>query len=77
MSKMESGTEIVPELFAPRESLIGCCNPMVLKCSRKRHRHCDRAPLDLPQTTGDPRAPSRKQMLLNLLSNAIKFSVEA
>ena len=73
MSKMESGNfEIVPELFAPRESLIGCCNLMVLKARENGIDIVTRAPLDLPQITGDPRA--FKQMLLNLLSNAIKFS---
>lgn len=73
MSKMESGNfEIVPELFAPRESLIGCCNLMVLKARENGIDIVTRAPLDLPEITGDPRA--FKQMLLNLLSNAIKFS---
>ena len=73
MSKMESGNfEIVPELFAPRESLIGCCNLMVLKARENGIEIVTRAPADLPQITGDPRA--FKQMILNLLSNAIKFS---
>lgn len=73
MSKMESGNfEIVPELFAPRESLIGCCNLMVLKARENGIDIVTRAPVDLPQITGDPRA--FKQMILNLLSNAIKFS---
>ncbi|MDO8980654.1 MAG: ATP-binding protein [Afipia sp.] len=73
MSKMESGNfEIVPELFAPRESLIGCCNLMVLKARENGIEIATRAPADLPQITGDPRA--FKQMILNLLSNAIKFS---
>jgi cell cycle sensor histidine kinase DivJ len=73
MSKMESGNfEIVPELFSPRESLIGCCNLMVLKARENGIDLVTRAPADLPQITGDPRA--FKQMILNLLSNAIKFS---
>jgi cell cycle sensor histidine kinase DivJ len=73
MSKIESGNfEIVPELFAPRESLIGCCNLMVLKARESGIDIMTRAPVDLPQITGDPRA--FKQMILNLLSNAIKFS---
>jgi len=73
MSKMESGNfEILPELFAPRESLIGCCNLMVLKARENGIDIVTRAPADLPQITGDPRA--FKQMILNLLSNAIKFS---
>lgn len=73
MSKMESGNfEILPELFAPRESLIGCCNLMVLKAREGGIDLVTRAPADLPQITGDPRA--FKQMILNLLSNAIKFS---
>jgi len=73
MSKMESGNfEIVPELFAPRDSLIGCCNLMVLKARESGIEIATRAAADLPQITGDPRA--FKQMILNLLSNAIKFS---
>lgn len=73
MSKMESGNfEILPELFSPRESLISCCNLMVLKARESGIDVVTRAPADLPQITGDPRA--FKQMILNLLSNAIKFS---
>lgn len=73
MSKMESGNfEILPELFSPRESLIGCCNLMVLKARENGIDVVTRAPADLPEITGDPRA--FKQMILNLLSNAIKFS---
>lgn len=73
MSKMESGNfEIVPEPFSPRESLISCCNLMVLKARDNGIDVVTRAPADLPQITGDPRA--FKQMILNLLSNAIKFS---
>lgn len=73
MSKMESGNfEIVPELFSPRESLMSCCNLMVLKARDNGIDVVTRAPADLPQITGDPRA--FKQMMLNLLSNAIKFS---
>jgi len=73
MSKMESGNfEIVPELFAPRESLTSCCNLMVLKAREGGIDILTRAPTDLPQITGDPRA--FKQIVLNLLSNAIKFS---
>lgn len=73
MSKMESGNfEILPELFSPRESLVSCCNLMVLKARENGIDVVTRAPVDLPQITGDPRA--FKQMILNLLSNAIKFS---
>lgn len=73
MSKMESGNfEIVPELFSPRESLVSCCNLMVLKAREGGIDLVTRAPTDLPQINGDPRA--FKQILLNLLSNAIKFS---
>ncbi len=73
MSKMESGNfEILPELFSPRESLVGCCNLMVLKARENGIDLVTRAPMELPQITGDPRA--FKQMILNLLSNAIKFS---
>lgn len=73
MSKMESGNfEIIPEPFSPRESLVSCCNLMVLKARDNGIDVVTRAPADLPQITGDPRA--FKQMMLNLLSNAIKFS---
>ncbi len=73
MSKMESGNfEILPELFSPRESLVSCCNLMVLKARENGIDLVTRAPIDLPQITGDARA--FKQMILNLLSNAIKFS---
>jgi len=73
MSKMESGNfEILPELFSPRESLVSCCNLMVLKARENGIDLVTRAPVDLPQITGDARA--FKQMILNLLSNAIKFS---
>ena len=73
MSKMESGNfEILPELFSPRESLISCCNIMVLKARESGIDIVTRAPVELPQITGDPRA--FKQIVLNLVSNAIKFS---
>lgn len=73
MSKMESGNfEIVPEPFSPRESLLSCCNLMVLKAREGGIDIVTRAPQDLPQITGDPRA--FKQIVLNLVSNAIKFS---
>ena len=45
---------------------------MVLKARDNGIDVVTRAPTDLPQITGDPRA--FKQMMLNLLSNAIKFS---
>jgi len=73
VSKMESGTfEISPEPFAPRESLLSCCNLMALKAREKGVDLVTRLPQDLPSMTGDPRA--FKQILLNLLSNAIKFT---
>ena len=73
MSKMESGNfEILPELFSPRESLVSCCNLMVLKAREGGIDIVTRASADLPQITGDPRA--FKQIVLNLVSNAIKFS---
>lgn len=73
MSKMESGNfEILPELFAPRDTLLSCCNLMVLKARDSGIDVVARASADLPQITGDPRA--FKQIVLNLLSNAIKFS---
>ena len=73
MSKIESGNfEILPELFSPRESLVSCCNLMVLKAREGGIDIVTRASADLPQITGDPRA--FKQIVLNLVSNAIKFS---
>jgi cell cycle sensor histidine kinase DivJ len=73
ISKMESGNfEIMPEQFAPRETLVSCCNLMVLKARENGIDLTTRAPGDLPQMVGDPRA--FRQILLNLLSNAIKFT---
>jgi cell cycle sensor histidine kinase DivJ len=73
MSKMESGTfEIAPELFAPRAALVNCCNLLALKARECGIDLVTRAPDDLPQMTGDPRA--FKQIVLNLVSNAIKFT---
>ena len=73
ISKMESGNfEIMPEPFAPRETLVSCCNLMVLKARENGIDLTTRAPGDLPQMVGDPRA--FRQILLNLLSNAIKFT---
>jgi cell cycle sensor histidine kinase DivJ len=73
MSKMESGTfEIAPEPFAPRAALVNCCNLLALKARECGIELVTRAPDDLPQMTGDPRA--FKQILLNLVSNAIKFT---
>lgn len=73
MSKMESGNfEILPEPFAPRDALLNCCNLLALKARENGIDLVTRAPEDLPQITGDPRA--FKQIVLNLVSNAIKFS---
>jgi len=73
MSKMESGNfEISPEPFAPRESLIHCCNLLALKARENAIDLVTRAPDNLPVMTGDPRA--FKQIVLNLVSNAIKFT---
>lgn len=73
MSKMESGKfEIVPEPFAPRPALLNCCNLLALKARENDIDLVTRAPDDMPQINGDPRA--FKQILLNLISNAIKFS---
>jgi cell cycle sensor histidine kinase DivJ len=74
MSKMESGTfELAaPEPFAPRAALLNCCNLLALKARECGIDLVTRAPDDLPQMTGDPRA--FKQILLNLVSNAVKFS---
>ncbi len=73
MSKMESGNfEISPEMFAPRAALVGCCNLLALKARENGIDLVTRAPHDLPDMTGDPRA--FKQIMLNLVANAIKFT---
>src|SRR4051794_15989206 len=73
MSKMESGTfELTPEPFAPRAALLNCCNLLALKARDGGVDLTTRAPDDLPEMTGDPRA--FKQIVLNLVSNAIKFT---
>ena len=73
MSKMESGNfEITPEPFAPRPALLNCCNLLALKARENGIDLVTRAPQDLPDMTGDPRA--FKQIMLNLVSNAIKFT---
>jgi two-component system, cell cycle sensor histidine kinase DivJ len=73
MSKMESGHfELVPEPFAPRPALLNCCNLLALKARESGIDLVTRAPENLPEITGDPRA--FKQILLNLVSNAIKFT---
>jgi len=73
MSKMESGTfELTPEPFAPRAALVNCCNLLALKARENGIDLVTRAPEDLPEITGDPRA--FKQVVLNLVSNAIKFT---
>ena len=73
MSKMESGNfEISPEAFAPRAALLNCCNLLALKARDNAIDLVSRAPEDLPDMTGDPRA--FKQIVLNLVSNAIKFT---
>jgi len=73
MSKMESGNfEISPEPFAPRGALVSCCNLLALKARENGIDLVTRAPEDLPDMTGDPRA--FRQIVLNLVSNAIKFT---
>jgi cell cycle sensor histidine kinase DivJ len=73
MSKMESGNfEIAPEPFAPRAALLNCCNLLALKARENGVDLVTRAPEDLPDMTGDPRA--FKQIVLNLVANAIKFT---
>ncbi len=73
MSKLESGSfEILPELFAPRDTIHSCSNLMVLKSREHGIDLVTRVPSDLPQMVGDARA--FKQIMLNLLSNAIKFT---
>ena len=73
MSKMETGNyEIAPEPFAPRASLLHCCNLLALKARENGIDLITDAPQDLPVMTGDPRA--FKQIVLNLVANAIKFT---
>lgn len=73
MSKMESGNfEISSEPFAPRASLLHCCNLLALKARESGIDLITDAPQDLPVMTGDPRA--FKQIVLNLVANAIKFT---
>jgi cell cycle sensor histidine kinase DivJ len=73
MSKMESGNfEIASEPFAPRTSLMHCCNLLALKARENGIDLVTDAPQDLPVMTGDPRA--FKQIVLNLVANAIKFT---
>ncbi|MBR0908716.1 PAS domain-containing sensor histidine kinase [Bradyrhizobium japonicum] len=73
MSKMESGNfEIASEPFAPRASLMHCCNLLALKARENGIDLITDAPQDLPVMTGDPRA--FKQIVLNLVANAIKFT---
>ncbi|KQT08329.1 MULTISPECIES: PAS domain-containing sensor histidine kinase [unclassified Bradyrhizobium] len=73
MSKMESGNfEIASEPFAPRASLLHCCNLLALKARESGIDLVTDAPQDLPIMTGDPRA--FKQIVLNLVANAIKFT---
>src|SRR5262249_18868622 len=73
MSKMESGTfELTLEPFAPRAAMVNCCNLLALKARENGIDLVSRAPDDLPEITGDPRA--FKQIVINLVSNAIKFT---
>jgi two-component system, cell cycle sensor histidine kinase DivJ len=73
MSKMETGNfEISPEPFAPRAALLNCCNLLALKARENAIDLVTRAPENLPEIIGDPRA--FKQIVLNLVSNAIKFT---
>lgn len=73
MSKMESGNfEIASEPFAPRASLMHCCNLLALKARENGIDLITDAPRDLPVMTGDPRA--FKQIVLNLVANAVKFT---
>jgi len=73
MSKMESGNfEMASEPFAPRASLMHCCNLLALKARENGVDLVTDAPQDLPVMTGDPRA--FKQIVLNLVANAIKFT---
>ena len=73
MSKMESGNfEIASEPFAPRASLMHCCNLLALKARENGIDLITDAPQDLPVMTGDPRA--FKQIVINLVANAVKFT---
>ena len=73
MSKIETGNyEISPEPFAIRPALVICCDLLALKARENGIDLITRAPEDLPEMFGDPRA--FKQIALNVVSNAIKFS---
>jgi two-component system, cell cycle sensor histidine kinase DivJ len=73
LSKLESGNfEITPEPFAPRETLVNCCNLLALKARENGVDLVTRAPDRLPLMTSDRRA--FRQIVLNLVSNAIKFT---
>ena len=73
ISKMETGNfEISPEPFAPRPALVNCCNLLALKARENGIDLVTRAPDELPEINGDPRA--FKQIVINLVSNAIKFT---
>jgi cell cycle sensor histidine kinase DivJ len=73
MSKMDSGSyELAAEPFAPRTALVSCCNLLALKARENGIDLVTRAPDDLPEMSGDPRA--FKQIVLNLVANAIKFT---
>lgn len=73
MSKIDSGSfEISPEPFAPRPAIVNCCNLLALKARENDIDLITRAPDDLPDVVGDPRA--FKQIMLNLVSNAVKFT---
>ena len=70
---MEAGNfEIAPEPFSPRTALMNCCDILALKARDNGIDLVARAPTDLPDISGDPRA--FKQIVLNLVSNAIKFT---
>jgi two-component system, cell cycle sensor histidine kinase DivJ len=58
--------------FRPSAALLNCCNLLALKARENAIDLVSRAPEDLPDMTGDPRA--FKQIVLNLVSNAIKFT---
>jgi len=72
--KMESGTFRIDagSRFAPRAALVSCCNLLALKARENGIDLVTRAPDDLPDMTGDPRA--FRQIVLNLVANAIKFT---
>ncbi len=73
MSKMESGNfEIMPEPFAPAQTIVSCCDLLALKAQESGVELKTRVASGLPEVVADRRALN--QIMINLISNAIKFT---